>query len=352
MYSSLDKVSSKFSCTSSNVFIFTLNPFVSVLFIVTLSPKSKYILFSWFVFIYILSSFVNVFFAVLLPIPNSPFVFSPVCHTYPFASITPECVPSPADIASIFTSSLIVIPVAPVTFAVVPSPICPFALFPSTYTFPSSCCNILVPFPADISYISDAILVAGLAPVADVPHSPYVFVPHEYTIPFTSNAKLCASPHDIFAILDSPFVAKLLLAILNTVPSVVSINAPDMSTIFFGNMIFIGRFEYPSPHAYTVPSLESAILWFLYASIFTMFFNPSIFFGITLFAPTFPFPCCPLVFAPHAYTSPSFVRAKLCEYPTPICVIVSSIFTCAGKALCSPTMVLFPLPNCPDVFIP
>ena len=235
----------------------------------------------------------NTVWFVVFPSPSSPLRLVPAFHTNPSLSTIPECIPSPAANSSIILELFdSFISFGVFADATEPSPILPVALLPITYSLPLSVIYIVIWFPADISITFVASAVTVLVPVV-VPISPYEFVPHPYKTPLEDNAKLCAVPHEILAISFSPDTAVALLARVYTFPSSPKRRFPDMSTILLFIMNCIGRDWYPSPHVYTFPSFPNAILIFLYASIFLIFFSPPTFIGVVTFVvvpfPTWPF---------------------------------------------------------------
>ena len=66
------------------------------------------------------------------------------------------------------------------------------------------------------------------------------------------------------------------------------------------------------------------------------------------------FPNCPYVLFPQLYTSPSFVRASMCDSPADIFTILlklfpSAVFTCPNTAVLPPVV---PCPNSSLSFVP
>ena len=108
----------------------------------------------------------------------------------------------------------------------------------------------------------------------------------------------------------------------------------SISPIFFGRVLFsfLSNMWSVYPHVYTFPSLSNAKTTLcsdvpLDASISIMFSKypvPVVFFTfIAKLFSVFPCPNCPLLFNPHAYTSPSFVSAYPVFKP---CAIFITLF--------------------------
>ena len=220
-------------------------------------------------------------------------------------------------------------------------------LFPLVKIFPCSSNNRLIWFPADISIILAFIALFSIFPVCANPHSPYVFIPHVYTIPFVVSARLWLSPQEIFAMSLIPSIFAISSVMLYMFPFSVSISVPDTCIAFSGIVFLVGVFVFPSPQVYISPSCVIATLMFLYADISFMLLKLSIFIGLFEFS-FFPFPSCPFVPNPHAYTSPVFVSAKLCEYPVLIFSMFCNSFICVCFSFCS----LSPVPSSPFAFVP